>query len=539
MIGALARALSPPVPSAPPSRRFAWVLTGAYALVLAFALFHHELWRDELQAWMLARDSAGPLDLLRNMDYEATSVLWHLLLLPVTRLTTSPAGMQILHWIVASATVYVLARNAPFAPLHKGLLVFGYLPLFEYGVVSRSYALGLLGVVAACALLPQRRTRPWGLALVLVLTAHTSPYACIVALALWFTLVVELAVSRGARTAAPGRPLRGPPVALAFAAAGILLSLLQTLPPPDVTLSTLDGTWRHARFLELHPSGANVAKLVPMVVFLPVDPRFVPVVGLAPESPALLYGPATAAVLVVLACAFHRRSPLAVMLFLGLVAALMAFFHLVHYGSIRHHGFLLVAFLVLCWAAPSLAPAPVPPAAVRGIASRLGAFLLTVLLSVQAVGGLRAVAMEVQRPFSLAGRTAAYIRSEGLEALPLLGYPDWSASAVVGHLSPSKRIHYVQGRREGSFVVYDGARIGPGPQGTVPLPHVLHQAKVLAAEGGGRALLVLAFDPDLPARERHVRHLASFTGAVVEDESFHLFLVEPSREAPPGPHPRP
>ena len=39
---------------------FAPALTAAYALLLAFTLFHHELWRDELQAWMLARDSSGP-----------------------------------------------------------------------------------------------------------------------------------------------------------------------------------------------------------------------------------------------------------------------------------------------------------------------------------------------------------------------------------------------------------------------------------------------------------------------------------------------
>ena len=43
----------PPAPSPTPSigeaAWFAPVLTAAYALVLAFALFHHELWRDELR----------------------------------------------------------------------------------------------------------------------------------------------------------------------------------------------------------------------------------------------------------------------------------------------------------------------------------------------------------------------------------------------------------------------------------------------------------------------------------------------------------
>ena len=48
----------------------------------------------------------------------------------------------------------------------------------------------------------------------------------------------------------------------AVAAVGILLAMLQMAPPDDVTLSTLDGNWRHSRFLDLNPSGGNIPKLI-------------------------------------------------------------------------------------------------------------------------------------------------------------------------------------------------------------------------------------------------------------------------------------
>ena len=49
---------------------FAPALTAVYALVLSFALFHHEMWCDEIQAWLLARDSANVFELFRNLKYE-------------------------------------------------------------------------------------------------------------------------------------------------------------------------------------------------------------------------------------------------------------------------------------------------------------------------------------------------------------------------------------------------------------------------------------------------------------------------------------
>ena len=512
---------------------FAPALTAAYALVLAFAMFHHELWRDELQHWMLPRDSTGPLDLFRNMEYETIPKLWQLLLLPVTRLTPSPVGMQILHWAIASAVIFVVARYAPFGPLQKTLFAFGYFPLFEYGVMSRNYALGLLFVVVTCALLRHRYRRPLWLGLALALMSNTSAHACIVAIGLLLALMLDYALERRAPAEDRAVDTRRVCAGFAVAAVGILLAVLQMIPPADVTLSSMSATWRHSWYLEWNPAWlAACLKTIPFVVFSPIDPDFLPVVADPVNSPGQLgavHGVATALALLAVVVAFCWRKTVALLLFLCLVLGFLAFFYMVHYGSFRHHGFLLISLLIVVWGGrhlTGLAADPDPEARRTIYTRRIGSLLLTGLLAMHAFGGLRAVAIEVERPFSLAERTAEYIRANGLESLPMIGYPDWPASAVVGHLSPEKRIHYVHGNREGSFVRYDGARIGTGPKGTIRDAALLLQTQALAARNDGKVLMILAVELLFPPEERRLRHLASFTGAIAKDENFHLYIYE-------------
>ena len=136
------------------------------------------------------------------------------------------------------------------------------------------------------------------------------------------------------------------------------------------------------------------------------------------------------------------------------------------------------------------------------------------------------MAIEVVHPFSQAGETADYIEAQRLDGLPMLGYPDWSTSAVLGHLPPGKRMSYAQGEREGTYVVYDGARIGEGKEGTTGSGSLLRQLETLAERGGGKALLIMGSGTAVAPRDPRLRVLASFTGAVAPDESFTLYLYE-------------
>jgi len=84
---------------------------------LAFAgvgIAHHEMWRDEHHAWLLARDSAGPLARFDNLRWDMTPGFWHLLLWVVTRFTHDPRAMQLLNLVFATGAGSVVADERMF-----------------------------------------------------------------------------------------------------------------------------------------------------------------------------------------------------------------------------------------------------------------------------------------------------------------------------------------------------------------------------------------------------------------------------------------
>src|SRR5690242_13054728 len=80
---------APPKPKAPPmpmGARLRAILASPYALAIVFFVLcllrtlAHVMWRDELQAWMIARESHSLAELFYNARYEGHPALWFLLL---------------------------------------------------------------------------------------------------------------------------------------------------------------------------------------------------------------------------------------------------------------------------------------------------------------------------------------------------------------------------------------------------------------------------------------------------------------------------
>lgn len=126
------------------NKHYALGLAFLFLGVSAFTASHHEMWRDEIQAWLIARDSGSVFELFAHLKYEGHPGLWHLCLMPLTRITHSPVIMQVFHLLIAGIVVYLFVRYAPFNLLQKFLFCFGYFVLYEYAILARNYALGLL-----------------------------------------------------------------------------------------------------------------------------------------------------------------------------------------------------------------------------------------------------------------------------------------------------------------------------------------------------------------------------------------------------------
>lgn len=70
-----------------------------YACITFSLLFFHESWRDEAQAWLLARDCSIP-ELVAAMKYEGHFLLWYFILMPFAKNGFPYITTNILSWLI-------------------------------------------------------------------------------------------------------------------------------------------------------------------------------------------------------------------------------------------------------------------------------------------------------------------------------------------------------------------------------------------------------------------------------------------------------
>jgi hypothetical protein len=167
------------------------LLSLLYFFVSLVGILHHELWLDEAQHWLLARDSNSASELVQNTRLEGHPLLWSLLLYGITRFTSDPFWMQFLHILISTTTVIVFLKKAPFDWLFKTLFIFGYFMIFEYNLISRNYNLAILFLFLACSLFGKREQKFSLICLFLALATNTHLLFSIPAFALFLTLLAE------------------------------------------------------------------------------------------------------------------------------------------------------------------------------------------------------------------------------------------------------------------------------------------------------------------------------------------------------------
>ncbi|MGH9549299.1 MAG: hypothetical protein ACRD3W_07990, partial [Terriglobales bacterium] len=177
-------------PGKPESLIFALALTALFFLVAAVGIAHHELWMDEMQSWLIARDASNLPQLFDNAFDELHPMLWYLCLFVVSRFTHAPEGMQILQLAIATGSAFLIARYSPFPKWMKAMVVFGYFFAFEYGVMSRMYGLGALLLVAFLVVHTRKKSYPW-MFVILAALANTSVFGLIIAISAGTTLIFE------------------------------------------------------------------------------------------------------------------------------------------------------------------------------------------------------------------------------------------------------------------------------------------------------------------------------------------------------------
>ena len=498
--------------------RYAIGLTTGFLILGGLTAFNHEMWRDEIQAWLLARDSASLFELFAHLKYEGHPGLWHLCLLPLSRITASPIIMQVFHLLIAGVTVYLFARYAPFNRFQKFLFCFGYFVLYEYAIIARNYALGLLFITLFCVLFRERYKRPLWIGSILFLLAHTSVHALIVTIAISFALFCEYLLMKTARFQTTPTDKNLIWLSFALIGIGILTSVLQLKPPPDTGFAV---GWR------FDYETNHLFKVIKLIsrAYLPIPKptlHFWNSHQLEAYPLFQTFQLPLCFLLILCGVVLMAKRPTALLIYLTATLGLLAFFYVKYYGSIRHHGFLFLTFLMVAWIYREC-PEIGTRARLRNaptVKERAFSILLTLILACHFIGGLIAVRMDNRHIFSCGKQTAAYIQARGMQEMPMVGDTDFAVSTVVGYLEKDT-IYYPRGGRFGSFVRWDNTRTAE-----IPTVSVLEAAKALSTQTSQEVLIILNRAVSARLQEQYrLINVAHFTGSTIGDEEFSLYRM--------------
>jgi hypothetical protein len=464
------------------------------------------MWRDELQAWGIARETPSLAQFFHHMRYEGTPPLWHLILRPLAAGHWPAESMQVVHVLLAGLLVFLLWQYAPFTRIQKVLLSVNYYIFYQYAVISRNYVLGLLFLTLACVFFPTRRTRPWRLGMALALASLTSVHALLVALGLACGVGLE-----------KENTLRSRRIAVGVFLIGTFLAITFMKPAPDALFPSAAGWFtrldisRALKVIYLYPK-TFLAIPTPTLHFW--ETSWVEHLPYYKTTGFLL------AEILFFWCAISVwRNPTARIAYGVGTLGLLTFFYVKYMGYSRHHGFLFFNFLFSLWLSRASIASSTQTTPFWTWAQKAVTPVFTALLIVQAGGAAIAVQKDLFFPFSNGRAAARYISSQRPPNTFLSAGPDYAGCPLSGYLQET--LYYPQGQRWGSFTSWDRRRI-----------EILTDQEFLAraleeSRRQGKNVLVALDHPlnlskSLPPG---LRFLKSFENSILGDENYFLYFI--------------
>lgn len=463
----------------PTSRRFVAAGVGVYLLITGFVAMHHEMWRDEADGWLFARDG----NFARIVDWSrhaGTPTLWYFLVAPLARVGLPAVSQQLLHLLIAAAAVAILLAVAPFTRLTRVLIASSYFFSYEYSVIVRSYALTILLAFTVTALWPWRRERPMAMASLLVLLFNTNAQGFFIAGAFAVLFALECFSARAMR----GRNA----VAAVTMLGGALLSWWQVRTPLDPARTGATHVFNRTAF--------------PLVV------------GNAwfPGASNLLFAFAGGMVILLAVTLAIRHSREAVFLLWFPVATLGLLHTWVWVGGLRHAGFFMVATLPAMWVAldssrraghSTVLPHSSPPVRTAAVGSgervsgnaaiAIAALLLNASLLFSTAAGIRVSIADTKAAFSGAKEMAGFIRSHHIDRDPIAAHNLTQCEALLPYL-PGRELWYAGLRENGTYLKWDAAM-----ERALDVPYPVAEARAREHFRGTRWTLLL--NVEMPAPE--------------------------------------
>lgn len=210
-----------------------------YSVITFIILLFHESWRDEAQAWLIAKN-LNIIDIFRQMKYEGHPVIWYLILVPFAKIGLPYITVKIVSWLICNITVWLILKKAPFNIFIKILFIFSLPMIYLYPAISRSYCLIPLAITLVAIFFGKRHEKPiqYILCILFLANTHVIMYGMVGILLLLF-YIEELIINRKINTREQKKKIY---ISLIIIVLGLILTLIpiiiSTLTNTDVSLTS-------------------------------------------------------------------------------------------------------------------------------------------------------------------------------------------------------------------------------------------------------------------------------------------------------------
>ena len=401
---------------------FNLLIISIYTSLICFCTYFHEPWRDEAQSWLIVRD----LDIggvLRQMSYEGTPALWHILIFPLAKLGLPYFSQSILHLLIAVSAASILMFYAPFKKLIKILIVFSYYFIYEYAVIARNYNIGILLLFLIAALYRDRFKKPVIYASLVFLLFNTNVLNLTAASTIMMLWIWDAVKQKKFNAKFYWSIL------IMFT--GAISVLLQLLPRSDSGLAAL------IRFF--YPDAFSIA----------IGQAFFP---WATTSICLTIAALLSLYLLLGLILFYLSRPATIFMILSL-SWLFYIFTFKYHCFERHFGLLLIFLIFALWISRADNPSK-PKNEDHKILDKIFLIICCLILFLSCIYSLKIFWDEYNYPFSGSRDMANFIVQNNLENKIIVAYNAAEASPILLYL-PKVKFWYPERGYFGTFITWD------------------------------------------------------------------------------------
>jgi len=366
----------------------------AIFFVLSFiGILQHEIWLDEAQHFLIARDSKTLTELFHVCRFEGHPLLWNIILFIITRFSSNPFWMQFMHIIISCITVAVILK-CNITLVEKILIIFGYYFLYEYNIISRNYGISALIMILLVYFYIKNKVTLIKLALAIFILAQTHLFSLLFSIAFVLTYIVHN------RTSLLQQNKKILITAVLIVLAGWLISAYFIIPPRTYGVKFISydssGYFSTERIVKTLSVGLKGIFYIPD--YNAPDHHFINSLYYLTLNLKVwvIYLLSITAIIIPVIIIKNNRFALVLFCSYLLIFTTVYFFLPLVYG-IRYFGFFYVVF-ICCYliARPQI--------------SKIGLFLSIIIFSLQFANGIYAYSTDLRYPFSEARDVSYYLK---------------------------------------------------------------------------------------------------------------------------------